>query len=213
MDWSDDLIALMAGSQRIADHVHMPLQSGSDTTLRAMHRKYRPRHYADRILKAHGAMPDAAIGADVMTGFPGETEALFDESVLFIEQLPFTYLHVFTYSERPGTKAAGLPGPVPVSVRRERTARLRSLSDRKNREFRERMVGRTLSAVTLEERGLALTANFVHVEIGEWPGPNRMVAVPSSCPDFAWHAGFVGASGFAVLIAKLVWCASRILLY
>ncbi len=88
MDWSDDLIALMAGDGRIAPHVHMPLQSGSDAILRAMHRKYRPRHYADRLLRAHEAMPDAAIGADVMTGFPGETDALFEESVQFIEQLP-----------------------------------------------------------------------------------------------------------------------------
>jgi threonylcarbamoyladenosine tRNA methylthiotransferase MtaB len=177
MDWSDDLIALMAGSERIAPHVHMPLQSGSDAILRAMHRKYRPRHYADRLSKAHQAMPDAAIGADVMTGFPGETDALLEESVRFIEQLPFTYLHVFTYSERPGTKAVGLDGLVPVSVRRERTARLRALSDRMNREFRERMIGRTLSAVTLEQRGLALTENFVHVEIGNWCGPNRVVGV------------------------------------
>jgi threonylcarbamoyladenosine tRNA methylthiotransferase MtaB len=177
MDWSDDLIALMAGSERVAPHLHMPLQSGSDAVLRAMHRKYRPRHYADRLLRAHQAMPDAAMGADVMTGFPGETDALFEESVRFIEQLPFTYLHVFTYSERPGTKAVGLDGSVPVSVRRERTAQLRAVSDRKNREFRERMIGRTLSAVTLEQRGLALTENFVHVEIGNWCGPNRMVGV------------------------------------
>src|SRR6476620_2625162 len=99
MDWSDDLIALVAGSPRIARHAHVPLQSGSDRILRKMHRKYRPWHYAAKIRQIHEAMPDAAIGADVMVGFPGETDELFAESRSFIEHLPFTYLHVFTRSE------------------------------------------------------------------------------------------------------------------
>src|SRR5690348_3930904 len=119
MDFSDDLLGLMADSPRIARHVHAPLQSGSDRILRRMHRKYRPRHYADRILKARAWMPDAAIGADVMVGCPGETDADFEESYRFIEGLPFTYLHVFTYSERPGTPAANDPAVVPVPVRKE----------------------------------------------------------------------------------------------
>ena len=114
------LLGLMAESPRIAKHVHAPLQSGSDTVLRRMHRKYRPRHYADRILKARGLMPDSAVGADVMTGFPGETEAEFEESRAFIESLPFTYLHVFTYSARPGTPAAEMPDQVPMHIRKER---------------------------------------------------------------------------------------------
>src|SRR6476469_2905151 len=103
MDWSDDLISLVAGSPRIAKHAHLPLQSGSDRILRRMHRKYRPWHYAEKIRKIREAMPDAAIGADVMVGFPGETDEPFDESRSFIEHRPFTYLHVFTYSSRPGT--------------------------------------------------------------------------------------------------------------
>ena len=110
MDLTDDLLDLVASTPRIAQHVHAPLQSGSDTVLRRMRRWYRARHYADRILKARARMPDAAIGADVMVGFPGETEAEFEESRAFIQSLPFTYLHVFTYSERPGTPAAGMPG-------------------------------------------------------------------------------------------------------
>src|SRR5579864_6413264 len=92
MDFSDDLLGLMADSPRIAKHVHAPLQTGSDRILRRMHRKYRPRHYADRILKTRHLMPSAAIGADVMTGFPGETDAEFEESRAFIAGLPFTYL-------------------------------------------------------------------------------------------------------------------------
>jgi threonylcarbamoyladenosine tRNA methylthiotransferase MtaB len=91
MDWSDALLELVASSPRIAKHVHAPLQSGSDRVLRRMHRKYRPRHYADRILKARALMPDCAVGADVMTGFPGESEQEFEESRAFIESLPFTY--------------------------------------------------------------------------------------------------------------------------
>jgi threonylcarbamoyladenosine tRNA methylthiotransferase MtaB len=116
MDWSDDLLGLMASSPRIAQHVHAPLQTGSDGVLRRMHRRYRPRHYEDRIRKARELMPDAAIGADVMVGFPGETDAEFEENRALVESLPFTYLHVFTYSERPGTPAAEAP-QVPMTVR------------------------------------------------------------------------------------------------
>lgn len=175
MDCSDDLLGLMASSPRIAKHVHAPLQTGSDRILRLMHRKYRPRHYADRILKARALMPDAAIGADVMVGFPGETGADFEESRRFIESLPFTYLHVFTYSERPGTPAAEDPDPVPMPVRKERNRVLRELAASKNRAFRESMVGRTLSAVTLHEAGTALTENYLKVELAERREPNRIV--------------------------------------
>ena len=174
MDFSDDLLELMASSSRIAGHVHAPLQSGSDRILRRMHRKYRPRHYADRIAKARRLMPDAAIGADVMVGFPGETDADFEESRRFIEELPFTYLHVFTYSERPGTPAAEDPLAVPMGARKERNRMLRELAQRKNRAFRERMVGRTLSAVTLHEPGTALTGNYLKVQLASPRNANLM---------------------------------------
>ncbi|MGA3235185.1 MAG: tRNA (N(6)-L-threonylcarbamoyladenosine(37)-C(2))-methylthiotransferase MtaB [Bryobacteraceae bacterium] len=174
MDFSDALLDLMASSPRIAKHVHAPLQSGSDRTLRRMHRKYRPRHYADRIRKARALMPDAAIGADVMAGFPGETEADFEESRSFIESLPFTYLHVFTYSERPGTPAAQHADAVPIPVRKARNRILRELADAKNREFRERMVGRTLSAVTLEG-GAALSGNYLKIELARNYPANAIV--------------------------------------
>jgi threonylcarbamoyladenosine tRNA methylthiotransferase MtaB len=175
MDWSDDLLGLMAGSPRIAKHVHAPLQSGSDRILRRMHRKYRPRHYADRILKARGLMPDAAIGADVMAGFPGETDGDFEEGRRFIEALPFTYLHVFTYSERPGTPAARAADSVPVAVRKERNRVLRNLAADKNRVFRESMVGKTVSAVTLHEARAALTENYLKVELASEREPNLLV--------------------------------------
>jgi threonylcarbamoyladenosine tRNA methylthiotransferase MtaB len=175
MDFSDDLLGLMAESSRIAKHVHAPLQTGSDRILRRMHRKYRPRHYADRIRKARALMPYAAIGADVMTGFPGETEADFEENRRFIADLPFTYLHVFTYSERPGTPAAEDPAAVPMAVRKERNRTLRELAAAKNRAFRESMVGKTLSAVTLHEAGVALTENYLKVELAQEREPNRIV--------------------------------------
>ena len=175
MDFSDDLLGLMASSPRIAKHVHAPLQSGSDRILRRMHRKYRLRHYRDRVEKARALMPYAAIGADVMVGFPGETDADFEESRRFIESLPFTYLHVFTYSERPGTPAAQDADSVPIHVRKERNRLLRELSAEKNRAFRERMVGKTLSAVTLHEPGAALTENYLKVQLAQPRAANQIV--------------------------------------
>jgi threonylcarbamoyladenosine tRNA methylthiotransferase MtaB len=177
MDWSDDLLSLVASSPRIAKHVHAPLQSGSDRVLRRMHRKYRPRHYADRIAKARALMPDCAVGADVMTGFPGETEEEFEESRGFIESLPFTYLHVFTYSERPGTPAAESPDQVPMEVRKRRTHILRELGARKNLEFRRAMMGRTLSTVTIEDGSVALSDNYLKISLSFPRKPNRIVDV------------------------------------
>ncbi len=174
MDLSDDLLGLMAESPRIAKHVHAPLQTGSDTVLRRMYRKYRPRHYEDRVRKARAWMPDAAIGANVMTGFPGESGEEFEENRSFIESLPFTYLHVFTYSERPGTPAAAAPDAVPIPVRKERNRILRDLAAAKNLEFRRRMVGKTLSVVTLAQRGMALSDNFLKVELASLREPNQL---------------------------------------
>lgn len=175
MDFSDELLALMAESPRIAKHVHAPLQSGSDTVLRRMFRKYRPRHYADRLAKARAWMQDAAVGADVMVGFPGETDGEFEDSRAFIESQPFTYLHVFTYSARPGTPAADSPAQVPMPVRKERNRVLRELAARKNLEFRRSMVGRTVSAVTLDDGPVALTDNYLRVELASFREPNRIV--------------------------------------
>jgi threonylcarbamoyladenosine tRNA methylthiotransferase MtaB len=173
MDFSDDLLHLMADSPRIAKHVHAPLQSGSDTVLRRMHRKYRPRHYADRILKARALMPDCAVGADVMTGFPGETADEFAQSCAFIDGLPFTYLHVFTYSERPGTPAADSTAQVPMAIRRDRTRALRDLAAKKSLEFRRSMVGKMLSVVTLDN-GTALSGNYLKVTLAAPRAPNRI---------------------------------------
>lgn len=173
MDLSDDLLDLMASEPRIAAHVHAPLQSGSDTVLKRMKRRYRTRHYEDRIRRSFAVMPEAAYGADVMTGFPGETEAEFQQTVDFIERMPFTYLHVFTYSERPGTPAATLP-QVRLAERKRRTHILRQVAESKNLVYRQRQIGRTLAAVTLDN-GLALTSNYLQVRLAK-PRPANQFA-------------------------------------
>lgn len=181
MDWSDELIALMSSSSRIAKHAHIPLQSGSDRILRRMHRKYRPWHYTEKVEKIRSRMPDAAIGGDVMVGFPGESDELFEESRAFIARLPFTYLHVFTYSPRPGTPAADLPEQIPVELARERNRELRNLAAEKNLAFRQRFVGSTLEAITLNRslNGLteALTDNYLKLEICGEHEANRWMKV------------------------------------
>ncbi len=181
MDWTDELIALVAGSRRIARHAHLPLQSGSDYILRLMRRKYRPWHYAEKVRKIREAMPDAAIGADVMVGFPGETGELFEESRDFIERLPFTYLHVFTYSSRPGTPSAAMPAQVPVHVARERNQILRELAAEKNLAFRRGFISATLQVITLKtgnsESTEALSDNYLKVKIAGCFSPNESLAV------------------------------------
>ncbi len=190
MDFSDSLLALMAESGRIAKHVHAPLQSGSDAVLRRMHRKYRPRHYADRILKARALMPECSVGADVMTGFPGETDAEFEDSRAFITSLPFTYLHVFTYSARPGTAAESMD-QVPMEVRRERTEALRALGESKAREFRASMVGRRVSVVSLQSGRFGLSENYLKVAFAHLREPNRIedVLIGGVTTDGVFEAG------------------------
>lgn len=177
MDFSDELLELMAASPRLASHVHAPLQSGCDATLKRMKRRYRARHYAARLERARALMPHAAIGADIMTGFPGETDAEFEESRRFIESMPFTYMHVFTYSERPGTPAESYEGAVPMRVRKERNAILRQLAASKNAAFRRQFIGRTLSVVTLEEGMPALSTNYLKVDLAHRRPANQLIDI------------------------------------
>jgi len=181
MDWTDELISLVCSSPRIAKHCHVPMQSGSDAVLRRMHRKYRPWHYWEKIEKIRAAMPTAAIGADVMVGFPGETDAEFEATRRIIEDLPFTYLHVFTYSARPGTLAAAMPNQVPVHEARERNGVLRELAAEKKLAFMRGFVGNTIDAITLNVAGSdasgefteALTDNYLKLRLRGRHEPNR----------------------------------------
>jgi threonylcarbamoyladenosine tRNA methylthiotransferase MtaB len=181
MDWTNELIELVARSPRIAKHAHVPLQSGSDKILRRMHRRYRPWHYADRIESIRRAMPDAAIGADVMVGFPGESEDDFGRTRELIERLPFTYLHVFTYSSRPDTPSAAMLDQVPVHVARERNRVLRELAGRKHGAFIESFVGRDLSAITLTHfdgtHTEALTDNYLKLRVEGRHPRNELIRV------------------------------------
>jgi threonylcarbamoyladenosine tRNA methylthiotransferase MtaB len=179
MDWSDELISLMAGSPRIAKHAHVPMQSGSDRVLRLMHRKYRPWHYREKMEKLHAAMPTAAIGADVMVGFPGESESDFAATRCMIEELPFTYLHVFTYSSRPGTPSASIPGQVPAPIARGRNRILRELAAEKKLAFMKTFVGQTMEAITLNafdgEYTEALSDNYLKLRLKGKYEPNQKV--------------------------------------
>ncbi len=154
MDVTEELITLFGSSERMAQHFHMPLQSGCDRVLAAMHRWYRTEHYARRVELIRERLPDAAIGADVIAGFPGETDAEHAETVAFIERLPFSYLHVFSYSKRPGTQG-----------------KLRALGEEKTREFRRSQVGRELRVLTLRderdsaETTPALSSNYLRVGV------------------------------------------------
>jgi threonylcarbamoyladenosine tRNA methylthiotransferase MtaB len=197
MDWSDELIALVASSPRIAKHAHVPLQSGSDAVLRRMHRKYRPWHYRERIEKIRSAMPTAAIGADVMAGFPGESDAEFETTRRFIEDLPFTYLHVFTYSARPGTPAAAMPDQLPVQLARERNRVLRDLAAKKKSAFMQSFVGKDMEAITLNalhsnadgEITEALTDNYQKLFLKGRHEANRWItAHVEGFQDGALHA-------------------------
>ncbi len=211
MDWDANLIGLMSeyGGQRLARHAHLPLQSGSDSVLRRMYRRYRPWHYADKVselLKAAG--PSLTLGADVMVGFPGETDREFEETCDFIRALPFGYLHLFPFSPRPGTYAGKLHAetPVPTSIVNQRMAALRALSAEKTSTHRQQFIGTELEAITLHtpptvaSNGCtsALTENFFPVELDAAIPANRLLRlrVTGLSADNSLHA--IPAAGIAV---------------
>jgi threonylcarbamoyladenosine tRNA methylthiotransferase MtaB len=144
---NEELLSLMAQSKSICPHLHLPLQSGSDSVLKRMGRPYSSAIFRDLMARISSAMPDAFVGADVIAGFPGETEAEFNDTVQLLEELPFSDLHVFPYSSRPGTKAANMPGHVPDRIVTERAARLRGIAKLKKTQFLERFVGKELGVL------------------------------------------------------------------
>jgi len=164
---TDPIAALMAESGgRLARHIQVPLQSGSDAVLARMRRNYRTADYARVLERVEARVPEAGLGADVIVGFPGESDVEFEATCRFVEASPLAYLHVFSYSARPGTAAASLPGQVPAAVVRERSTRLRSIGRTLSLRYRRRFVGRTLPALALREvhpdgRVRALTDTFI----------------------------------------------------
>jgi len=169
MDVTEDLLKFIVSEPRIAQHLHMPLQSASNRILQAMHRWYRAEHYERRIDLIREFLPDAAIGADVIVGFPDETKGDFAATRAFVERLPFAYLHVFSFSPRPGTAAANLPNPVDPAEIRARARQLRALSAQKAAAFRSAQAGRSHRALTLNRQGAnwteSLTGNYLKVKI------------------------------------------------
>ena len=164
---TDEIIGFVAGSKRFVPHFHIPLQSGSDKILGLMRRRYKRALYAERVAAIHRQMPGACIGADVIVGFPGETEVDFLETYNFVNELNVQYLHVFTYSERASTLAVTLPGAVPGGIRAERSRMLHILSDKKRRHFYEQNLNSVqqvlYEAETENGHMLGFTANYIRV--------------------------------------------------
>ena len=174
---SEEFLNLMTTSRSICHHLHLPLQSGSDSVLSRMGRPYTSGLFRDLIAQIAAAMPDAFIGADLIAGFPGESEAEFEETVHLLEELPFSDLHVFPYSSRPGTKAAGMPGHIPDRVVTQRAARLRGIAAEKKSAFLQRFTGKELTVLVQgfnDKTGVCrgLTRNYINVS---FPGTKDLV--------------------------------------
>jgi threonylcarbamoyladenosine tRNA methylthiotransferase MtaB len=164
---TEEIIEFVAQSKKFMPHFHIPLQSGDDEILRAMRRRYRTALYRERLLSIKKRMPHACIGVDVITGFPGETNELFLNTMNFLQSLPVSYLHVFTYSERPNTTALRIDQVVPVSVRQERTQQLRMLSEKMKRNFYQSFSSQTRSVLwessTEEQKMSGYTDNYIRL--------------------------------------------------
>ncbi len=195
MDWDAELLAVLAEfagpavvAPRLARHAHLPLQSGSDAVLRRMFRRYRPWHYAQKVEALQAAAgTDLTLGADVMVGFPGESDAEFAETLALIRSLPFGYLHLFPFSPRPGTAAWAMheAAPVKAKIVEERMSQLRALAAEKTSAHRSGFIGRELEAITLHtpaelaarNRSAALSENFLPVELEGRYQANQMLRV------------------------------------
>ena len=180
----DETIDFVAGSQRFVPHFHIPLQSGSDPLLKKMKRRYLTGLYKERVAKIKQVMPDACIGVDVIVGFPGETEDYFLDTFRFLEQLPISYLHVFTYSERPNTEAVLLQNPVPKHIRNKRSKVLRALSAKKRHQFYESQLGKEVSVLFENENKKGyiqgFSTNYVKVRAPwnpEWVNTTKKVSL------------------------------------
>jgi threonylcarbamoyladenosine tRNA methylthiotransferase MtaB len=177
MDFPRELLDLAARSQRIAPHFHLPLQHGSDAMLAAMRRPYRAADYQRLVGDIKARLPEASIGSDVIVGFPGETDAQFDEMCRLLEQLPLSHLHVFPYSDRPGTEASALPRKVDGAVIRERGRAVRAIGEQMSRRFRASLAGTTRRALTVDDGRSAVTDNYVKVRLDEPHVRNQWIDV------------------------------------
>ena len=182
---------------RLCRHLHLPLQSGSDAVLRRMGRRYTAAEFAAQVTAARAAIPDVAVTTDVIVGFPGETDSEFAESLAFVEATGFARAHVFPYSARPGTVAAGLPDQVPSRIKAERAQAMRAVATASDRAFRQRFVGRTMAVLWETSRpgedGLVwngLTDNYLRVQ--------------AACPQGADLANRITPARLVALVGRAV---------
>ena len=177
MDCTPEIVDAVAGSSRLAPHFHLPLQHGSDTVLRAMRRPYTSSYYRSLIERVRTAVPDAAIGSDIIVGFPGEDDGDFARLSGLLEDLPLTHLHVFPYSDRPGTDASRLSPKVDGRVVRERGRAIREIGERMSRRFKASQVGRTLRALTVDDGQSVVTGNYLKLRLDVGRTRNEWVDV------------------------------------
>jgi threonylcarbamoyladenosine tRNA methylthiotransferase MtaB len=171
MDCTRDIVGLVADSPRFAPHFHLPLQHASNRVLARMRRPYTIEHYAALVDDIRARMPDASIGSDLIVGFPGETDDDFEQLGSYLEGSPLTHVHVFPYSDRPGTAASAMGERAPGGVIRERARRIREIGQRLTARFRDSQLGTVHRALTLEDGSLAVTDNYLKVKIP--PGRRR----------------------------------------
>lgn len=171
MDCSPEVIALVAGGGSYAPHLHLPLQHADNEMLRSMRRPYTVERYADLVNEVRCRIPDASIGSDVIVGFPGETDKHFEQLVRYLERSPLTHLHVFPYSDRPGTVASSMTGKVHGTAVRERASRIRAISVQLARQFRDSQIGRVHRGLTIEDGSVVVTGNYLKLKVA--PGVTR----------------------------------------
>ena len=157
---TDKIIDFVAKSRAFVPHFHIPLQSGNDEVLKKMKRRYMSDLYRDRLIKIKSLMPQACVGGDVIVGFPGETNSAFIDTYTFLADLDISYLHVFSYSERPNTEAISMPDTVPLAIRNKRSKMLRSLSAKKRRAFYESQLGKTVEVLFENENKRGYITGF-----------------------------------------------------
>jgi threonylcarbamoyladenosine tRNA methylthiotransferase MtaB len=178
MDCTPALVEVVAASGgRVAPHFHLPLQHASDPMLRLMRRPYTLAYYRDLVDSIVDVLPHASIGTDMIVGFPGETADDFEADLSYLQTSPLSHVHVFPYSDRPGTEAAAMPAKVPGPVIRERGARLRALGAELNRRFRESQIGSVRPGLTIDDGTLVVTDNYLKVRIPPGLERNRRVTV------------------------------------
>lgn len=177
MDCTDEIVELVAASPRLAPHFHLPLQHGADSVLRGMRRPYTSAEYRQLVDRIRARMPHASIGSDVIVGFPGETDADFAEAESLLLELPLTHLHVFPYSDRPGTEAATMVGKVDGVTIRERGQRVRGIGYEMATRFRHSQSGTTRRALTVDDGWSAVTDNFLKVSLPAHVHRNQWIDV------------------------------------